>query len=274
MREFIKKIDLRNLFFCCLLMLLLCGCENDLNDMEKELKVAKKKGYSIEVSTKYDAEDNVIYSLMKIYSGEQEIKNIDFNRAGNKSGYTLIEYYDDGRRYEEKDYNLNDEVIKNVIYEYGSWGNITAKRIYNEGVEDKVYRYRYDERNRLSSMVEDVADGTTQMYYYTTHYLYDEEGRLMGEEEYASGIGLNSFVVYVYDGSLLLKKEEYGVADEEYLEYYASEGLECVYDQEKDVYVFEWNRTEYEYDEEERLVKSVYYDEVDDYFSYITYEYH
>ncbi len=263
---------LQNILFGCLLMLLLCGCENDLNDMEKELKTAKKKGYSVELSTKYDSEDNVVYSLMRVFSEEQEIKKIEFDEAGNKTGYSLIEYSEDGRQYEEKEYNLNDEVVGNIVYECDARGNVIA--IHYDGAEGRVRRYRYDVNNHLTSMVDDYPEGTEVFMPYGTYYLYDEEGRLIGEEQRAYGTELSSFVVYVYDGSLLLKKEEYGVAFEEELEYLASEGLECAYDQERDVYAFVAYRTEYEYDEEERLVKSVFYNMVDDHFSYITYEYH
>lgn len=263
---------LQNLLFGCFLMLILCGCDNDLNDIEKELKIAKEKGYSVELSTKYNSEDNVVYSLLRIFSEEQEIKKIEFDEEGNKVGYTLIEYSDDGRGYEEKEYNLNDEVIKNIVYECNSRGNIIA--IHYGGAEGTVYRYQYDENNRLSKMTEVYPEGTEVFMPQGTYYLYDEEGRLIGEEKRAFGTELSSFVIYVYDGSLLLKKEEYGVAFEDELGYFESEGLECAYDQERDVYAFVAYRTEYEYDEEERLRKSVFYNVADDYFSYITYEYY
>ena len=85
---------------------------------------------------------------------------------------------------------------------------------------------------------------------------------------------MSSFDVYVYDGSLLLKKEEYGVAFEEDLEYIEGLGLECAYDQERDVYAFVAYRTEYEYDEEDRLIKSTFYNVEEDFFNYTTYEYY
>lgn len=272
MRGFVKRRYLCNLIFCCLLMFLLCGCDNDLNDMEKELKRAKRKGYSVELSTKYNAEDSVVYSLMRIYSQEQEIKKIEFDEEGNKTGYTLIEYSEDGLRYEEKEYDLDDEVVDNVVYECNSLGDVIA--IHYGGEDGVVYRYRYDGNNHLSTMVKDYPEGTIPFITYKTFYLYDEEGRLIGEEQRAFGTELSSFVVYVYDGSLLLKKEEYGVAFEEDLEYIEGLGLECAYDQERDVYAFVAYRTEYEYDEEERLTKSTFYNVEEDFFNYTTYEYY
>ncbi len=270
--RFMIRRYLQNILLGCLLMLILCGCGNDLTDMEKELKTAKKKGYSVELSTKYDSEDNVVYSQMRIFSEEQEIEKIEFDEEGNKTGYSLIEYSEDGRRYEEKEYNLNDEVVGTVVYECNAGGNVIA--IHYGGDEGKVCRYQYDEKNRLSKMTESYPEGTEVFMPQGTYYLYDDEGRLIGEEQRAYGTELSSFVVYVYDGSLLLKKEEYGVAFEEELEYFRSEGLECAYDQERDVYAVAVYRTEYEYDEEGRLIKSVFHNMADDYVSYITYEYH
>ena len=187
---------LQNILLGCLLMLILCGCGNDLTDMEKELKTAKKKGYSVELSTKYNSEDNVVYSQMRIFSEEQEIKKIEFDEEGNKTGYSLIEYSEDGRRYEEKEYNLNDEVVGTVVCECNAGGNVIA--IHYGGDEGKVCRYQYDEKNRLSKMTESYPEGTEVFMPQGTYYLYDEEGRLIKSVFHNMADDYVSYITYEY----------------------------------------------------------------------------
>lgn len=234
-------------FFCVLMMLCAVGCSNDI---EKELETIEKKGYTAEIVTKYNVEDVAEYCTVSIYSENREIKEVQFDEEGKERGYTLIEYNSSGQRMKDVDYNAKNKSIGYAEYEYDERKNVIVKHIY-EGEMEFVYRYRYDEQNRMISKAEDVGEGTTQAVFYTTLYFYDEEGRLSREEIFATD-ELHSYVEYEYEGEVLLKKEKYKIGKKSN---YLQEGIEYVYDIDG------------------RLVKSVYYNEPHECISYMVYEY-
>lgn len=236
------------LFGCFFMLLSFAGCKND---MERTLEKIEKKGYTTEIRTKYSAEDVEEYRIMNIYSDGQEIELVQFNEDGSVAWYTLMEYNSDNQRTKDSDYNEADKLIGNVEYEYDVNGNMITKYIY-EGEMEFIYHYQYDGQNRIISKAEDVGEGTTQAVFYVTNYFYDEEGRLDREEIFATGEPY-AYIVYEYDGAKKVKKEKYliGTSKDSYLE-----------------------GTEYEYDDEGRLTKCIYYDEQHNCSGYMTYEYH
>lgn len=238
------------LFGCLFMLMLVAGCKND---MEKELDKIEKKGYTAEIRTRYSKEGIIEKYTIEVYTEEGTREEKYFDNEGNQNGYAVSEYDSENLLTKCSVYNGNGKMTYNREYEYefDANGNLVAEYSGNEEM-GFIDRYKYDEQNRKIYKAEDVAEGTYQEVFYTTYYFYDEEGRLIREEIFATGDPY-AYIVYEYDGYKMVKEEKYlsGEYKEPYLE-----------------------GTEYEYDEEGRLAKCIYYkDTPDNYIGYMTYEY-
>lgn len=248
------KKELGLVLLCFLIMMLfigVCGGGFAKTDFEKELKAAQKEGYAISISTKYTADDVAEYSTISVYSQDKEIKSIHFDRWGSERWHSLYEYNSAGHIQKIVRYDEENEPSDPVCYFYDGRGNRVSEHSYMMG-SAHIYHYRYDEQNRKISMEEEYGEGICPAVLYSSSYFYDEEGRLSKEEIFANGIPY-SYIIYEYDGTVLIKEEEYRISEEK---------------------AFYHQGTEYGYDEEGRLIKIVYYDGQHNCSGYMTYEYY
>lgn len=266
------------------------------SELQKELKAAERSGYTVRLVTRYDAYDSIWDMHIVLYSEEQEIKSFDFDKRGNQTGYGLIKRDSDGRIIQDIKYDRDNRVSHKTTYEYVG-NNMITEHYYQydyhdyyddsgeyirtyQGIYHVIYSYEYDEQGRKSSMWYGIGADTTDPVdgaFYTTYYFYDEEGQLIREElgEFSEEWG--TYIAYEYDGPLLLKEEIYWVEDGTYYcsgvtEYeYDDEGrmLKCA-DYEGDYYS---GGTEYEYDETGRMIKLIQFGGDHRLLQYWTYEY-
>ena len=254
------------------------------SELQKELKAAERKGYTIRLGTRYDADGVEELIFVNVYSDEKEIKRSYFDVDGVPDGYTLIEYHDSGRKWKEARYDSKNRLSYETKYEYDVRNNMITQHDYQYDYYydtrlqiHEIYHYEYDDQGRKISMWYGIGEDTDEAivvdgYFGPTYYFYDEEGKLIREE---TGY---TYTVYEYEGSLLVNEASY--VDEGDNVFYAI-GTEYEYDEEgrliKSTYFEEEHEcvgyTTYEYDEEGRLAKSTYYEEEHECVSYTTYEY-
>ena len=245
-----RKGNTGRLLFCFLFLLLICaGCKND---KEKELGEIENKGGSAELRTQYSKDDIVKKYTIEVYTEQRIREEKYFDEEGNRNGYAVFEY-DDKKLlikcsvYDEKGKMTYSSEYK---YEYDENGNVVTEYSNNGDIEH-INRYKYDDQNRKIYKAEDVAKGIHQEVFYTTSYLYDEEGRLSREEIFATGKPY-AYIDYEYDDLMLVKEDKYRVGDN------------------NDSY---WEGHEYEYDEKGRVVKCIDYDKLHNCTGYTIYEY-
>ena len=245
-----RKGNIGRFLLCCLFILLFCaGCKND---KEVELRKIENKGDSAELRTQYSKDDIVEKYTIEVYTEEGIREEKYFDEEGNRNGYAVFEYDDKNLLikcsvYDEKGKMTYSSEYK---YEYDENGNVMAEYS-NAGDIERINRYKYDDKNRKIYKAEAVGEGIYQEVFYTTSYFYDEEGRLCREEIFATGSPY-AYIVYEYDGLMLVKEDKYRVGDN------------------KDSY---WEGHEYEYDEKGRAVKCIDYDKLHNSTGYIIYEY-
>lgn len=254
------------------------------SELQKELKAAERKGYTIRLGTRYDADGVEELIFVNVYSDEKEIKRSYFDVDGVPDGYTLIEYHDSGRKWKEARYDSKNRLSYETKYEYDVRNNMITQHDYQYDYYydtrlqiHEIYHYEYDDQGRKISMWYGIGEDTDEAivvdgYFGPTYYFYDEEGKLIREET------CYTYTVYEYEGSLLVNEASY--VDEGDNVFYGS-GTEYEYDEEgrliKSTYFEEVHEcvgyTTYEYDEAGRLIKSTYYEEEHQCVSYTTYEY-
>ena len=259
------------------------------SELQKELKAAERKGYTIRLGTRYDADGVEELICVNVYSDEKEIKRSYFDVDGVPDGYTLIEYHDSGRKWKEARYDSKNRLSYETKYEYDVRNNMITQHDYQYDYYydtrlqiHEIYHYEYDDQGRKISMWYGIGEDTDEAivvdgYFGPTYYFYDEEGRLIREElgEFSEEWG--TYIAYEYDGPLLLKEEIYWVEDGTYycsgITKYEDEDerkmLKCA-DYEGDYYS---DGTEYEYDETGRMIKLIQFRGDHRLLQYWTYEY-
>lgn len=218
-------------------------------DMERELKDAEKKGYTVTISRKYTADDMEEYSSMTIYSENREIKSSHYDKWGDEQFYFVPEYNSNGLKQKSNRYNKKNGDKGYSFYVYDKNNNLTEEHL-DKG--QHIYYYSYDEKNRKIAKKEKYGEGICPEVLYSNYYFYDEENRLSREEIFANDKPY-AYIVYEYNGMVLLREEEYRTSQKEYSFH---------------------DGTEYIYDEEGRLIKSIYYGAGHKSYGYMSYEYY
>ena len=145
-----------------------------------------------------------------------------------------------------------DDIAEKYTIEVYTEERRREEKYFDEGGNRNGYAvFEYDDKNCKTYKAEDVGKGINQEVFYTTSYFYDEEGRLSREEIFATGKPY-AYIVYEYEGLMLVKEDKYRVGDN------------------NDSY---WEGCEYEYDEKGRVVKCIDYDKSHNSTGYTIYEY-
>lgn len=220
--------------------------------LEETLEVLSEKENALEIATSYNEENTIERYLISIYSGDKEIETRSFDKNGRLTQYAVIEYDGNNQKTKNSLYNPKKELSYYYTYEYDASGNLKTESSFSaDGIEGFVKRYRYDEQNRRIYKANDVGGGMTQEVYYTSTYLYDEQGVLIREDIFATGVPY-AYILYTYEGAKLTREDKYlvGTIDDSYYE-----------------------GKEYKYDSEGRLQKRIEYDKSRNCTGYTTYEY-
>lgn len=220
--------------------------------LEETLDVLSEKEFATEVATSYNKENIIERYWITIYSEDREIETRSFDKNGRLTQYAVIEYDEMNQKTKESLYNPKKELIYYYTYEYDESGNLKEKTSFTaSGIDEFIKRYRYDDQNRMVYKANDVGRGMTQEVYYTSTYLYDEQGMLIREDIFATGAPY-AYILYAYNGENLIRQDKYYVGTDE--DPYC-EGIE------------------YSYDSEGRLQTRIIYDKSHNRTGYVTYEY-
>ncbi len=220
--------------------------------LEETLDVLSEMDYALEITTSYNEENMIERYWINIYSENKEIETRSFDKNGRLTQYAVIEYDEMNQKTKESLYNPKKELIYYYTYEYDESGNLKEETSFTaSGIDEFIKRYRYDDQNRRVYKANDVGNGMTQEVYYTSTYLYDEQGLLIREDIFATGAPY-AYILYTYEGEKLTREDKYFVGnnDDSYCE-----GIE------------------YNYDSEGRLQMRIMYDKSHSRTGHITYEY-
>ncbi|MDQ2085524.1 RHS repeat-associated core domain-containing protein [Herbivorax sp. ANBcel31] len=162
----------------------------------------------------------------------------------------ILYEYDDAGRLQSETAQKNDETESITVgTRYDSNGNIRFK-IDGEGNE---IEYKYDELNRLKEMKRVVIKGSKTIEHIEG-YTYDKNDNLLTTTDSVirGGNTAESTAENVYDeiNRLIEKKDAYGVSIEK-----------IIYDESnRQIYSYDAldKRTDYEYDKNDRLIKTMY----------------
>lgn len=223
-----------------------------VNTLEETLDILSEKEYTTEIATSYNKENTIESYTITIYSEDREIETRLFDKNGRLTYYMVDEYNEMDQKTKTSWYNPKKELSSYYTYQYDESGNLTEETSFTpDGIDMSIKRYRYDDQNRMVYKANDVGSGMTQEVYYTSTYLYDEQGRLIRENIFATGAPY-TYILYTYEGEKLIRQDEYYVGTDE--DPYC-EGIE------------------YSYDGEGRLQMRSKYDKSHNSTGYITYEY-
>lgn len=223
-----------------------------VNTFSETLDLLSEKVYATEIATSYNKENAIESYTITIYSEDREIERRLFDKNGRLTYYIVVEYNEIDQKTKTSWYTPEKELISYYTYEYDESGNLTEETSFTaDGIDEFIKRYRYDDQNRMVYKANDVGSGMTQEVYYTSTYLYDEQGMLTREDIFATGAPY-AYILYTYEGENLIRRDKYYVR--------ADEDSYC-------------DGIEYSYDSEGRLQMRVIYDKSHNRSGYVTYEY-
>ena len=187
----------------------------------------------------YDEAGNKVKELFYKYGQVTELyKYMDYEYSGNKKIKTIIFRKLEGELqlgwYIVYTYDLNNRLIKEEVIEADDWISSTTVYDYEEGnlVREYYYehyygdfaetKYKYDSQNRLILEEKDSSDDIE--YKYIKHK-YDNDGREIKLEYYASNEDLVRTVEKIYNGRSKLPVKDvhfdkYGAQISQYQHYY------------------------------------------------------
>jgi YD repeat-containing protein len=110
-------------------------------------------------------------------AGGRQRAEAAYHMCGTFSSLHVFSYEGDGRLLEQLTYQFRS--LGKRVYEYDSQGHLTTLRLYKNGVLQSTTHYRYDDKGRLTDQTEVNPDGTAGN---NTAYEYDENGRLKSEQ--------------------------------------------------------------------------------------------
>lgn len=147
-------------------------------------------------------------------------KELAYYWDGVLASYRVYKYAEEGvQRLEEILYNSDDEVQEQIVYKYEG-GNCRTMQTFNDaGKLQSYHTYRYNSKNQV---VEDAYFNARDELQTRQEYEYDADGKKIRWNVYNGDNALLSYTLYLYEGKLNTRVENYSTSDQ-LLDYFVNE---------------------------------------------------
>jgi len=162
-------------------------------DNQFDYTVLDRQGVCLAQST-----DGREYRCTNSFNDKGELVKVDF-KGKEKPYFRTYEYNDAGQLIRED--VVYEYQTTSRTYEYDANGNLTTEyysyhSAYENSKRTSHFTYTFDDAGRIIKEREEYDD-----HYIETTYAYDEDGLLIGKNEYASEYGSLGRYTYTYDES-------------------------------------------------------------------------